>query len=396
MSSLFYGDLHKLRTRKKYQFATIKSSSSFKELRQLSPLPSSRELEQDAVFKVVAEEFKQVKLDITAINDKVCDDIETESHQTEQIARQLKGSVKKLDQSFKKVCKAHNKHEIMINDQLAHLSSVSSTVKRSLASIEEVTRQVIVNMEEVDSKLPGKHRLINGQLFNQQHYPLLFELIHQKFPDKFKQGKNILENIKDEEDERVKGNNEGKGNEENGNGGDGNEGGDNEENDDGGNGNGGGDNEGGDNEENKRNREEGNNGEESDEIDDQERSIELIPKSTDLGFINTNTSDSFAESSEPAEDSSFRVKSTEGNKDTNNKLEEIENLISEYKLSREKNQKIPNSILMPSFRKVSTPSTSTTLQNVEIHDQFSVAVETSPNSNCSVSNSICGGSNQIE
>lgn len=376
MSSLFYGDLHKLRTRKKYQFATIKSSSSFKELRQLSPLPSSRELEQDAVFKVVAEEFKQVKLDITAINDKVCDDIETESHQTEQIARQLKGSVKKLDQSFKKVCKAHNKHEIMINDQLTHLSSVSSTVKRSLASIEEVTRQVIINMEEVDSKLPGKHRLINGQLFNEQHYPLLFELIHQKFPDKFKQGKNILENIKDEEDERVKGNNEGKGN---------------EENDDGGDGNG-----GGDNEENKRNREEGNNGEESDEIDDQERSIELIPKSTDLEFINTNTSDSFAESSEPAEDSSFKVKSTEGNKDTNNKLEEIENLISEYKLSREKNQKIPNSILMPSFRKVSTPSTSTTLQNVEIHNQFSVAVETSPNSNCSVSNSICGGSNQIE
>lgn len=376
MSSLFYGDLHKLRTRKKYQFATIKSSSSFKELRQLSPLPSSRELEQDAVFKVVAEEFKQVKLDVTAINDKVCDDIETESHQTEQIARQLKGSVKKLDQSFKKVCKAHNKHDIMINDQLAHLSSVSSTVKRSLASIEEVTRQVIINMEEVDSKLPGKHRLINGQLFNQQHYPLLFELIHQKFPDKFKQGKNILENIKDEEDERVKGNNEGKGNEENGNGGDGNG--------------------GGDNEENKRNREEENNGEESDEIDDQERSIGLIPKSTDLEFINTNTSDSFAEPSEPAEDSSFKVKSTEGNKDTNNKLEEIENLISEYKLSREKNQKIPNSILMPSFRKVSTPSTSTTLQNVEIHDQFSVAVETSPNSNYSVSNSICGGSNQIE
>lgn len=391
MSSLFYGDLHKLRTRKKYQFATIKSSSSFKELRQLSPLPSSRELEQDAVFKVVAEEFKQVKLDITAINDKVCDDIETESHQTEQIARQLKGSVKKLDQSFKKVCKAHNKHEIMINDQLAHLSSVSSTVERSLASIEEVTRQVIMNMEEVDSKLPGKHRLINGQLFNQQHYPLLFELIHQKFPDKFKQGKNILENIKDEEDERVKSNNEGKDNEEDGNGGDGNEGGDNEENDDGGDGNG-----GGDNEENKRNTEEGNNGEESDEIDDQERNIELIPKSTDLEFTNTNTSDSFAESSEPAEDSSFKVKSTEGNKDTNNKLEEIENLISEYKLSREKNQKIPNSILMPSFRKVSTPSTSTTLQNVEIHDQFSVAVETSPNSNCSVSNSICGGSNQIE
>lgn len=287
-------DYSKIRRRKNYKFKGIKCSEPFKALNSLPPLTPSQHLTQDAIFKVVGEEIKQVKLDIATINEIVLEDIRTESSQTDQINRQLKSSLKKIDHSYSRTLKLRERYDHEIEEQTNALTSRLEFVETSLFSLKNNTSQIIDSILRIDSELPTKNRSINEQLFNQKHYPLLFQCIHDKYP-KVKKNKNALVTLDATGEELV----------------------------------------------------------------------------DNPCLANTKLSPSLHSGNSPATlDTAHELIEPPESLDSK-EVKEIESLISNYNIAKQRKVHVPPIILMPKFQRVSNPSVSTSLDQVELKRPFS-------------------------
>ncbi|SCV05975.1 LANO_0H19306g1_1 [Lachancea nothofagi CBS 11611] len=173
------GDSNSIRKRKAFKFHAIKQSRYFEALKQLPSLVSSQQLTHDAIFREVLVEFKQVKQDLVSINDLVLKDITLELAQTSKIESQLKVSLRKLHHHYKKVYKKRVVNESAALSESESCTAIITEIQESLVALKQQSEVLAQKIAEKDNELPRKNRLLNDQVFNKRHYPLLFDAINK-------------------------------------------------------------------------------------------------------------------------------------------------------------------------------------------------------------------------
>lgn len=185
MSFLFQKGSNDLKMKSKRSFKPIKSSNSYKQLDQLQNLPSSTNLRQDRLFGIVSHELKQVTSDVIKINNNILSEIDTELQQCEELHRKLKRSSEKIDEAYSSLIKQRGKYDSYFNKNLNLFHVTTTKTDSNLILIKNITEEIISNFNQTNNSLPEKEQLIKAHTLNEQHYPLLFELLRKSFPEKF-------------------------------------------------------------------------------------------------------------------------------------------------------------------------------------------------------------------
>lgn len=168
-------------------FNSIESGTAYEELRQLTSMPSHGQLLLNSIFDAVEPELTQAKRDIISVYEIVEKDIEVESHQMEMVELQLKRSLKKVDRMYTKVLNSRAQNQEFPSSSKV-INDFCCCVQRNYKftnDIDATIHNVLINISKVDASLPKKSRLLNEEQFNEKHYPLLFDLMHEKFPEIF-------------------------------------------------------------------------------------------------------------------------------------------------------------------------------------------------------------------
>lgn len=173
-----------LRTRRKrFNFTRIEGGEAFNELKRLPAIPNHKQLTLRSIYEALEGEVGQVKEDIKYIYQAVKNDINLENEQMETVGRQLKKSAKKVNHMYDKVQVSRNNSSIGLS-MLQKPSGDVDDAASSLKQIDNTVDGILTIFSQIDSKIPKKNQLLNGHGFNEQHYPLLFGLMHQKFGDR--------------------------------------------------------------------------------------------------------------------------------------------------------------------------------------------------------------------
>lgn len=177
--------IRKRRTRQ--LFNSIENGNAYEELKQLTSMPSHRQLLLNSIFAAVEPELTQAKRDIIFVYEMVEKDIEVESHQMETVELQLKKSLKKVDRMYTKVLnsRAQNQGFASSSKVIDNYCSCVQKLHKFTNDIDATIHNVLINISKVDASLPKKSRLLNEEQFNEKHYPLLFDLMHEEFPQIF-------------------------------------------------------------------------------------------------------------------------------------------------------------------------------------------------------------------
>lgn len=177
------GENRSFKKRNRYEFKAIKQSSAFEAIGALPELACSKQLAQDAIFRVVHEELKQVKCDVDHIHECLMEDISSETAQTDRIEHQLQVSMEKLQRHYKKVTRKRAKHELTTEREIEGCVSVTKEIEDSLSVLKNKADSLVLKAAQKDSELPYKTRLLNDYDVNRRHYHLLFEAV-SKLSDK--------------------------------------------------------------------------------------------------------------------------------------------------------------------------------------------------------------------
>ncbi|QLL33986.1 hypothetical protein HG536_0F03110 [Torulaspora globosa] len=175
-----------LRTRRnKHSFSRIEGEEAFDELKRLSSIPNHKQLTLQSIYEALEGEISQVKEDINCVYQAVRNDINLENEQMETVGHQLKKSAKKVNHMYDKVLASRSQNNNSIGaSMLQKLSDDVENVASALKGIDNTVDSILTIFSQIDSRIPQKNRLLNGHGFNEQHYPLLFGLMHQKFGDR--------------------------------------------------------------------------------------------------------------------------------------------------------------------------------------------------------------------
>lgn len=179
------GDAPRIK-RTRYRFSRIDGGEAFEELKRLSPIPSHKQLTLRSIYDALEEEVNQVKNDINGVYQAVRNDINLENEQMETVEHQLKKSVRKVNHIYDKVLANRTENDDtsrgkMIERLLGDVDKIDGSFKE----VDNTVDSILSMFSQIDAKIPQQNRLLNGQVFNEQHYPLLFGLIRQKFGDQF-------------------------------------------------------------------------------------------------------------------------------------------------------------------------------------------------------------------
>ncbi|QLQ81598.1 hypothetical protein HG537_0F03590 [Torulaspora globosa] len=174
-----------LKTRRdRFSFSKIEGGEAFNELKRLSSIPNHKQLTLRSIYEALEGEIGQVKEDINCIYRAVTNDINLEKEQTETVEHQLKKSARKVNHMYEKVLVNRSQNNSSIGtSMLQKLSDDVDNANSSLEEIDNTVDSILSIFSQIDSKIPQKNQLLNGHGFNEQHYPLLFGLMHQKFGD---------------------------------------------------------------------------------------------------------------------------------------------------------------------------------------------------------------------
>lgn len=171
--------------RTRYNFERIEGGEAFDELRRLSTIPSHKRLTLRAIHEALEDEINQVKDDISGIYRAIRNDIKLESGQMERVEHQLRKSMRKVDQIYDKIqTQRIENQDFKFNSRLVEsFMSKVENMSSLCTEIDDTVDHIVTAFSQVDSRIPQKSRLFNGHLVNEQHYPLLFGLMRQKFGD---------------------------------------------------------------------------------------------------------------------------------------------------------------------------------------------------------------------
>lgn len=173
-----------LRGRKpRYAFKCIEGGDAYCELKRIVSVPNHKLLTLRSIFEATEQDLEHVKDDIASIFEAVKNDINLENVQMEAVEVQLKKSTKKLNHTYDKICdnRMRNQHFTASSELISRLKDRTTKLSSDLEGIDDSTAQILENIVKIDARFPKNRRLLNGQVFNEQHYPLLFGLMRNKF-----------------------------------------------------------------------------------------------------------------------------------------------------------------------------------------------------------------------
>lgn len=170
----------------------ISESDDYKQLLNLPSISSSQTLTYRSIFKSVSTEIETVQADVVKVNEHILNDIQEELRQTGKIERKLKSSFKSINQHYMKLLK-HRKN--FGNDNSSVLfQKFDERAKEIMSKTEEadhILDNVLKNLVDFDSSLPVDERLFSSSKVTKRHYPMLYDLIHDKFGDIYKRNQEL-------------------------------------------------------------------------------------------------------------------------------------------------------------------------------------------------------------
>lgn len=169
--------------RNRYNFNSIEGGEAYNELKHVAAVPSHKQLTLRSISEAMEQDVTNLKKGIASVFEAVRNDISLENVQMESVELQLKKSAKRLNHTYDKVCdnRMRNQQFISSSEHLKGLSDGVAKLSSNLDVIKDTTDEVLENIIKIDARIPRKSRFLNGQIFNEQHYPLLFGLMREKF-----------------------------------------------------------------------------------------------------------------------------------------------------------------------------------------------------------------------
>ncbi|GAV53899.1 hypothetical protein ZYGR_0AK04010 [Zygosaccharomyces rouxii] len=172
------------RRRKRYIFKTIENDKSYEELRETPVIPSHRQLLEGSIFDAVGPNFKQLKEDISSLYSVIERDVSNENRQIGLVELQLKKSLKRVNHAYNEVAveRGQNNAASYNSRLLGNFFDKEDKVQNSVNEIDTLVCGILNNIVQIDHKFPEKSQMLKEDLVNKQHYPLLFQLLNEKFP----------------------------------------------------------------------------------------------------------------------------------------------------------------------------------------------------------------------
>ncbi|CAR27906.1 hypothetical protein ZYGR_0N03930 [Zygosaccharomyces rouxii] len=172
------------RRRKKFTFKTIENDKSYNELKELPVIPSHRQLLEGSIFDAVGPNFKQLKEDISSLYSVIERDVSNENRQIGLVELQLKKSLKRVNHAYNEVAveRDQNRAASYNSRLLGNFFDKEDNVQNSVNEIDVLVSGILSNIVQIDNKFPKKSQMLKEDLVNKQHYPLLFQLLNEKFP----------------------------------------------------------------------------------------------------------------------------------------------------------------------------------------------------------------------
>ncbi|AQZ18180.1 VAB2 (YEL005C) [Zygosaccharomyces parabailii] len=172
-----------LRRRKnRYTFRTIEDAKAYEELKRISIIPNHKQLLEDSIFNAVGINFRQLREDIGSLYSVVERDIAIENRQIGLVELQLKNSLKRVKHAYNKVLieRDQNKSANYSSRMWEGFVEREDNVQNSVGDIENSINDILRNIIAADLRFPKKSQVLNEDVFNKQHYPILFQLMSDR------------------------------------------------------------------------------------------------------------------------------------------------------------------------------------------------------------------------
>lgn len=183
LKKLMNGDSSR-RTRKRFTFKTIENDKYFEEIKEIPVIPNHRQLLEGSIFNAVQPDFKRLKEDISSLYSVIERDISNENRQIGLVELQLKKSLKRVNHAYNEAAVERNQNKAASYNSrlLGNFFAKEDKVQNSINEIDTLISGLLTNIVQIDHKFPEKSQMLKENLVNEQHYPLLFQLLSEKFP----------------------------------------------------------------------------------------------------------------------------------------------------------------------------------------------------------------------
>lgn len=172
------------RKRERFAFKTIEHDKSFEDLKEIPVIPSHRRLLEGSIFNAVGPNFKQLKEDVSSLYSVIQRDVSNENRQIGLVELQLKKSLKRVNHAYNEasVERDQNRAASYNSKLLGNFFDKEDKVQDSVNKIDTLVDDILNNIVQIDQKFPEKSQMLKEDLVSKQHYPLLFQLLSEKFP----------------------------------------------------------------------------------------------------------------------------------------------------------------------------------------------------------------------
>ncbi|CCH63166.1 hypothetical protein TBLA_0J01720 [Henningerozyma blattae CBS 6284] len=163
------------------QFRTIESSKIYAEYKNIPQISKSKDLTVHKILTAVEPEVRTVLKDIASVYKVVMIDINEEVSQMDKIDSRIKKTIRKVDKQYQKSLKLRQYYSKYLNgskniDVLGkELEEIQVNIRKLYDSVDSIAS----DLGAIDACMDSNDRLLTENIVNQQHYPLLFDMLKQ-------------------------------------------------------------------------------------------------------------------------------------------------------------------------------------------------------------------------
>lgn len=166
-------------------FRSIEVSQAYADYKTLESIPDSKALVVSNVFRASGEAIKIVLKDVVDVSETVSRELNDETIQMSKIETTIKKTIKRINGLYTKTVKkriTHGKYPYG-SKSIDDLDKKVCALYDDIDKLDYLILSLSIDVTSADLKLPIENRLFNENVVNQQHYPLLFDLLRDRAPD---------------------------------------------------------------------------------------------------------------------------------------------------------------------------------------------------------------------
>lgn len=184
-------------TNQEPQFKSIATSTPFKELRNVTYPRDPDALTITSLLTHLNPQISQLKSDLASIRDIVKSDVETELEQLVDVDEKIRSSEATLRVLYRTTLRNRRRNAgfTSCSREFDNLVNGVQDVSARVSELDSVVDKILDNLIDVDSRLPELERVFchshrvtdssTGRAVNEEHYPLVFELLKRRYPQRF-------------------------------------------------------------------------------------------------------------------------------------------------------------------------------------------------------------------